>query len=236
MTDDTLVCDIKNVLFIRFAFGFRQNFNGSSKIKRLSYLYTIFFSLLFTALTLFSNDLSYHSLSYLILALTEYFVLFTVSFLTKDEYIQRNFKLIYGLDTLPGAKKIFQNLEYFLKVSFVLGLANILFFATMICFRISGLCSIANLLSFFYILLHRLACDLGDYVLIMFIGLLYSRVKLLRNYLVTKSANTAWDRYSVKQFINMYESLANTIHDSAAPVKVTVCFSMYSSSLELSIN
>ncbi|PZC72380.1 hypothetical protein B5X24_HaOG200888 [Helicoverpa armigera] len=234
MTDDTLVCDIKIVLFIRFAFGFLQNFNGSSKIRRLSYIYSIFFLLLLTALLLAHNELV--ALSYRIMALIEYLILFMISFLTKEEYIHQYYKLIHGLDTYPGAKKIFQNLENFLKVSFVLGLTNNLLCASFICFRYPKTCSIATPFFFVPIILHRLACDVGGYTLIMFISLLYSRVKLLRTYFDTKPANTAWDRYSVKQYINMYESLTNTIDISAVPVKVTVCFSMCSPSLVLSIN
>ncbi|PZC72381.1 hypothetical protein B5X24_HaOG200889 [Helicoverpa armigera] len=232
MTDDTLVCDIKNVLFIRFAFGFLQNFNGS-KIKRLSYLYTICFFILFAVFSLFPNELIF--LSFRILALIEYFILFMISFVTKEEYIRQSYKVIYGLDTIPGAKKIFQNLEHFLKVSFVLSWTNNLCFSSLICFKIPEACSISYLYSVSPLLLHRLTCDAGRYTLIMFLGLLHSRAKLLRNYLDTKSANTAWDRYSVKQYINMYESFTNTIDISAVPVKLTVSYSMFSPSLALSI-
>ncbi|PZC72376.1 hypothetical protein B5X24_HaOG200884 [Helicoverpa armigera] len=224
MTDDTLVCDIKNVLFIRFALGFLQNFNGTSKTRWLSYLYTICFLLLFAVLSLFPNEVIY--VSYRILALIEYFFLFMISFLSKEEYIYESYKLIYGLDTIPGAKLIFQNLEYCLKVYFFVSVFTGSFFTGIsICFRIQEACSITNSFAVILTILDRTARDIGAYSLIMFIGLLYSRVKLLRNYLDTKSANTAWDRYSVKQYINMYESLTNTIDDSAVPVKVTVCFS-----------
>ncbi|PZC72378.1 hypothetical protein B5X24_HaOG200886 [Helicoverpa armigera] len=232
MTDDALVCDIKNVLFIRFAFGFLQNFNGSSKTRRLSYLYTICFLVFFAVLSLFPNEVIY--LSYRVLALIEYFILFMISFLTKEEYIHQSYKLIYGLDTIPGAKKIFQNLEYFLKVYFFVSvLTGSFVIGIVIYFRIQDTSSITN--SLIITILDRMTRDIGAYSLIMFIGLLYSRVKLLRTYLDTKSTNTAWDRYSIKQYINMYERLSNTI-DSAVPVKVTVCFLMHYPSLELSIN
>ncbi|PZC72382.1 hypothetical protein B5X24_HaOG200890 [Helicoverpa armigera] len=222
MIGDSLVCNIKYVIWLRFAFGYLPNFHGSPKMRAFSYFYTIFLFISFTTIVI--APFYKFPWFFRVLALLEYTTHFLLAFVTKDDYLYQSFRFIYGIDTNANVRKLYRNLEVFFKFIILYFLANKILVVMMLCYRLPSICLFSNTLDFSVNIIIRLACDMGRFTVILSIGLLYVRSKILKMNFLTQSPNTICGRHSVRNFINMYESLINTFDKIKTPTNITVCF------------
>lgn len=115
MISNSVVCNIKPVIFYRFILGMSQYLKTSSNIHRLLKLYPIVlvsFIIIYPS-SLYQETHWFHRF----LINGEYLCYFLISFRTKDEHIYSWFKYLHPIDSLPGATKIYRKLEVFILLS-----------------------------------------------------------------------------------------------------------------------
>lgn len=230
MSENTSVCNLKNIMFIRFVLGFRQNYTKSRTLRLISKLYPIcltgvIFYIMSTKVKLLPI---YMKCSYC----SEYLFYVIVSYITEDKYISNYFKNILGIDNMPGAKQLYKQLDNFLKFSVTLIFVIKIYLAAFFCYLNPAICFDLEVFGFFTTQFVTLACYIGRFTTVLIFGLLYFRTKVVKMTLKADFYNTL-QRFSIHKYVQMYDTLVDTPNIVDHPLKLMVrvhCFIFFNKS------
>lgn len=207
-------------MFIRFLSGFRQNYNSSMLCRLISILYPPIFSIFLITSIYCSFYIT--NILYINCAVLDYTMFVLIAFYTKDEYIYKFYRFMYGVDNLPGAKKMFNRMYFFLKcyMAYIFCIRLVLVF--LFCFNDYTWCFVNYPFAYSVNAINWITTDLGRFPIILVFSLFYCRTKFIRMTVDIESKAAIRDKYYVKKYINMYESLVNSLDIINKPIKVMV--------------
>lgn len=150
--------------------------------------------------------------------LVEYVIYFTISWRTKEKCVLQFCRRLLIIDTLPCAKNLYKKLSKFLTFALL----------TIICYRIT--CTIIyciymnNPMSFglcLYVIVGAMR-DVGPFSAVSIFSIIYIRLIIVRRTIETKGFNHInVHKYSSRNYIQMYEILADSISNIDSSVKFT---------------
>lgn len=208
------------VMFIRFLAGYRHNFKGPYVLRVFSIIYPILVISIIAISPIFINNR--HVNIYIYPVYFDLIIIFLHAFQTQDKYIYEFYKFINGLDNLFGAKKLYNRLDYFLKFCAFIYPLNKMFVSLFVCIHMPDFCfkhfKVELTIDFIFCSLS----SFGKVNMIILIGLLYCRTKLLRNNLESEFTGQFCNRYCVTKYIRLYEMLMDSFKIIGRPLKITV--------------
>ncbi|XP_047036778.1 uncharacterized protein LOC124642416 isoform X1 [Helicoverpa zea] len=205
-------------MIFRSLFGYRQKFNSPLQSN---------FFVVFSLISFFMWSLSfvfktyYFPLVYVISDNVEYCICFFVAFFTKEEYIYFFYKRQSSIDNLPGAENLFSRLNLILRVFvFYCFLMKIV---VIIILRIFApeLFQLGLYLDIVMGLLQSMSCDMGRFTIILIVGLMYCRMKIIKDNM-EMVGNDLRNRFAARKFTQMYQSFVCSLQRIDVPLKVSV--------------
>ncbi|XP_047036780.1 uncharacterized protein LOC124642416 isoform X2 [Helicoverpa zea] len=204
-------------MIFRSLFGYRQKFNSPLQSN---------FFVVFSLISFFMWSLSfvfktyYFPLVYVISDNVEYCICFFVAFFTKEEYIYFFYKRQSSIDNLPGAENLFSRLNLILRVFvFYCFLMKIV---VIIILRIFApeLFQLGLYLDIVMGLLQSMSCDMGRFTIILIVGLMYCRMKIIKDNM-EMVGNDLRNRFAARKFTQMYQSFVCSLQRIDVPLKVS---------------
>lgn len=203
------ICNLNPILYSRLIFGYSSKL-GSPKLRILSKLYVIIIVASITSVFVTQAKLYKYVPKWL--ALAEYLIYVTHSFLTEDEKVLSAFKSIAVIDTLPCAKKFFKRLEIFLVTILVWILVFRLASAWNFCYNFYDLCFFVEPFGVLATDILMMAMDLRHMNLLLLFSLLCVRVKIFKTTLECNGFGSfPTQRFSPRKYVFMYEKIVDSL-------------------------
>lgn len=214
------MCNLKFLLLIRFICGYHVKL-VSPTLRYLSYVYRTILIIVIISLNIIHyerNDL--WVLSYFV----EYIIYIMISWRTRDEYISRFYQRIWIIDTLPSAADMYKKLSIFLVGILLFNIWVRICYSAIACYQNDNCFSLhCNYSAMIYLLR-----DVGPVSITMIFSLVYLRLSVVRRTIETKGVNHInVQKYSAKNYIEMYVTLVDSMNDIAPPLKLMVLFDLF---------
>ncbi|PZC72377.1 hypothetical protein B5X24_HaOG200885 [Helicoverpa armigera] len=217
MMIDSLVSSLQYIMFLRFIFGFRLDCNSSPQMRLFTKLYPVLFFIVLNFAVWSSENVLNPTLRYS--TVIEYCAQFFVSFLAKQEFVNKNYQFIYGIDSLPGAHKNFKRLRVFIKFFCLYYiLLRLLAILQLVVYVGPLLKNVTADIIYFHV------CDIGRLNIFLVFCILFCRVKTFEMNFQTITDVVVLDKYSVKKYINMYQTLIDYVESMDMLFKLMVIF------------
>lgn len=211
-------CDLKILLLIRFLFDYHINV-FSSRLRILSKVYRVFVLICVLSSNLINKTVvfDYTHWSYLV----EYVIYFIISWRTKEKCVLQFYRRLLIIDTLPCADNLYKKLSKFLLFALL----------TSIFYRITSIilyCIYMNIPVSFGLCMYAIVGvmrDLGPFNAVLTFSIIYIRLNIVRRTIETKGfKHINAHKYSSRNYIKMYEILADSISNIDSSLKFMVHF------------
>lgn len=208
------VFNIKPVFIIQLIHGFDINIHTSRKARIFSKIYSIILSLFIAILSDYLIKMI--DCFYLYVDLIEYFLTALYFLFTNDGYL-KYFSYIPTIDNLPGIKKQLRKLEIFSICCLVATFATKILLITSSC--IGGWTCLQIYIGNFLLS----ALEVCKINMTLCFGLLYLRTRAIKKAFCETDFNDSHvKRSAVISFIQMYETLVDTLGNVEGPIKLLV--------------